>query len=141
MSAALTSRDYVTRLTLWLVVATEALVLTALVLLNGEWPRFSWSTVVTTIALVGAAASRTHLSRMLALGVIALIAELVALPSEGKLSMMLGGLHAAQVATGALLVAWTLALPRWRRAPAAQLVRRYWYFVVIAWLVIGPIIH
>lgn len=141
MSAVLTSRDYVMRLTLWLVVATEALVLALLVLLNGELPSFSWSTVVTTVALVGAAASRNNLPRMLALGVIALIAELVALPSEGKLSMLLAGLHAAQAATGTLLVAWTLALPRWRRAPAAQLVSRYFYFVVIAWLVVGPIVH
>jgi hypothetical protein len=141
MSAVLTSRDYALRLTLWLVVATEALVLAFLVLLNGELPNFSWSIVVTTLALAGAAASRTRLSRMLAFGVIALLAELIALPSTGKLTMLIAGLHAAQVATGTLLVAWTLALPRWRREPLAQLVSRYWYFATIAWIVVGPVVH
>lgn len=141
MSAFLTSRDYALRLALWLVVATEALVLALLVLLNGELPSFSWPMVITTAALVGAALSRGHLSRMLTLGMLALVAELVALPSEGKLVMIIASLHAAQVATGTLLVAWTLALPRWRRNHTATLVTTYWYFVAMAWLVVGPVLH
>lgn len=125
MSAFLTSRDYALRLALWLVVATEALVLGLLVLLNGELPSFSWSMIITTVALVATAMSRGRLSRMLALGVIALVAELLTLPSQGKLVMLIAGLHAAQVATGTLLIAWTLALPRSRRGHATSLVTAY----------------
>lgn len=98
--SALTSRDYALRLTLSLVIASEA-ALFGLVLL---------------LTVIAGAASR------------------------GKLVMLLGGLLAAQVVTGLLLVAWTLALPPWRRDQLARLTSGYWYFVAIAWLFVGPVI-
>lgn len=143
MSAFLTSRDYALRLALALVIATEAALFGLLILLNGGFdraPQFSSAILLATIALVAAALSRARLPRMLAFGATALVAELASLPSHGKLVMLIAGLHAAEVAAGCLLVAWALALPRWRRDHLARLTSRYWYFVTIAWLAVAPLV-
>ena len=140
----LTSRDYALRLALSLVIATEAILFVILVLLCGNFvPHVSIPVVVAAMALIAAARSTPRDSkpqRTLAFAATALVAELVSLPSHGKAMMLIAGLHAAHVLAGGFLVAWTLALPRWRREAFARLTSRYWYFVAIAWLVIGPLI-
>jgi hypothetical protein len=135
----LTSRDYALRLALSLVIATEAALFALLILLGDNFvPHLSVPVVVAAIALVAAARCRPQ--RMLAFVATALVAELVSLPSHGKAITLLAGLHAALVLSGGFLVIWTLALPRWRRAGFARLTSRYWYFVAIAWLIIGPLV-
>jgi hypothetical protein len=134
----LTSRDYALRLALSLVVATEAALFALLVLLGGNFvPHISVAYLVAGAALLGAARSQPRL--MLVFGATALVAELATLPSHGKAIMLLAGLHAAHVLAGGVLVAWALALPRWRRPSFARLTSRYWYFVAITWLVVGPL--
>lgn len=147
--AQMSARDYALRLTLSLVIATEAALLTLLILLNGKFvPHFSAGILVATVALVVAAHSRTQLPRMIALGALALLIELASLPSSpsspsihDKAITLLAGLHAAHVLAGIILATWTLALPRWRRPQLARLTGTYWYFVALAWLVVGPLTH
>jgi hypothetical protein len=138
----LTSRDYALRLALSLVIATEAVLFALLVLLGGKLvPHVSIAFVIVAAALVGAARTQPRHSWMFA--ATALVIELTRIPSphhHGKAITLLAGLHAAHVLTGLLLVAWTLALPRWRRASFARLTNHYWYFVAIAWLVVGPLL-
>lgn len=140
----LTSRDYALRLALSLVIASEAALFALLLALNGNVvPHISVAIVVAAVALFAAARSATgHAQplRMLGLAATALVAELASLPSRGTASMLLAGLQAAHVLAGMILVAWTLVLPRWRRAPFARLTRYYWYFIAIAWLVVSPVI-
>ena len=143
MPALLTSRDYALRLALSLIIATESALFGLLFLLNGGFdraPRFSFAIIIAAVALVGAARSRARLSRMLAFGATALVAELSFLPSHGKVVRLLAGLHAAHVLAGAFLVVWTLALPRRRRDHLARLTSGYWYFIAIAWLFVGPLV-
>lgn len=138
----LTSRDYALRLALSLVIATEAAIFALLILLSGNLtPHVSAAVIIAAAALVGAA--RAQPRHALIFAAAALTVELACLPSphhHGKAITVLAGLHAAHVLAGGLLVAWTLALPRWRRASFARLTSRYWYFVAITWLVVGPLL-
>ena len=143
---SLTSRDYALRLALSLVIATEVALFALLILLSGLLsgkltPHLSAAVIIAAVALVGAARARPR--HALIFAATALAVELTCLPSphqNGKAITLLAGLHAAHVLAGGLLVAWALALPRWRRASFARLTSRYWYFVAITWLVVGPLI-
>ena len=165
----LTSRDHALRIAVWSVIASEALMFGALLLLHGGpfvTPTASSVAFGGTVALLlivggaslAAALRRTRegqpeaASRLLAatgvVGFGALALELFGSrvgATRDPLAMAIVGLHAAHVAAGIALSTWVLALVRMGRVhrrhhDVLSLVATYWYFVAGVWAFVWPLV-
>ena len=166
----LTSRDHALRVAVWSVLASEALVFTALLVMHGathlasRTPAPLLAIAITTGALfaggacVALAVRRTRQGQLAAaartlvivgaLGVIALACELIGArrgSPRDPLSTVIVGLHAAHVAAGIALTTWVLALMRIRHVhrrhhDVLALVASYWYFVAGVWVFVWPLL-
>lgn len=163
-----TSRDHVLRVAFGLVIATEALLFSGLVLARGALPEMPSPTAmvlacaVTLALFTGAGALATSVrrigdglaeatSRLVAiaslLGLVALATELgsVRLFAADPVALAIRGLHLAHVAAAIALAVWALGLVRTgrihrRHHAVLELVATYWYFVGVVWLVVWPFV-